>query len=59
MDNCLYYLMVIHMVSESVKKVPIPTNTVVVATGSKGAIQHKLFYFQDLLNFYLSNLKNK
>lgn len=35
--------MVIHMVSESVKKVPIPTNTVVVATGSKGAIQHKLF----------------
>ena len=34
--------MVIHMVSESVKKVPIPTNTVVVATGDKSAIQHKL-----------------
>ena len=30
------------MVYESVKKVSRPTNTVVVATASKGAIQHKL-----------------
>lgn len=32
----------IHMVSDSLKIVPRATNTVVVATGIKGAILHKL-----------------
>ncbi len=34
-NNCLYYLMGIHMVPDSLKIVPRATNTVVVATGNK------------------------